>query len=34
MNEEKSQKTYSEDYKNSEVVKELLKSNNIVIKKL
>tara|TARA_Y100000816_G_scaffold72676_1_gene48774 strand:+ start:265 stop:720 length:456 start_codon:yes stop_codon:yes gene_type:complete len=25
---------YSEDYKNSEVVKELLKSNNIVIKKL
>ena len=25
---------YSEDYKNSEVVKELLKSNNIIIKKL
>ena len=25
---------YSEDYKNSEVVKELLKSNNIIIKKI
>ena len=25
---------YSEDYKNSEVVKELLRSNNIIIKKL